>query len=118
MKYTVEFYETESGASPVTDFLISLPARARRKATTYFEVLEEEGPDLREPYTKSLGNGLFELRCQYGQDTMRFIFFYCEHRIIVVTNGFKKKTQKTPLQEIRLAEARRKDYLGRYSNET
>lgn len=44
MKYTLEFYETETGSCPVADFLISLPAKARRKATTYFEVLEEGGP--------------------------------------------------------------------------
>lgn len=43
MKYTLEFYETETGSCPVADFLISLPAKARRKATTYFEVLEEGG---------------------------------------------------------------------------
>ena len=47
MKYTLEFYETETGSCPVADFLISLPAKARRKATTYFEVLEEGGPNLR-----------------------------------------------------------------------
>ena len=76
MKYTLEFYETETGSCPVADFLISLPAKARRKATTYFEVLEEGGPNLREPYTKHLRDGLYELRCQCGQDTMRFIFFY------------------------------------------
>ena len=68
MKYTLEFYETETGSCPVADFLISLPAKARRKATTYFEVLEEGGPNLREPYTKHLRDGLYELRCQCGQD--------------------------------------------------
>ena len=117
MKYTLEFHETETGSCPVADFLISLPAKARRKATTYFEVLEEGGPNLREPYTKHLRDGLYELRCQCGQDTMRFIFFYFENRIIVATNGFRKKTCKTPGRELRLADERRKDYVRRYSNE-
>ena len=93
MKYTLEFYETETGSCPVADFLISLPAKARRKATTYFEVLEEGGPSLREPYTKHLRDG------------------------IVATNGFRKKTRKTPARELRLADERRKDYVRRYSNE-
>lgn len=63
MKYQIELYETESGHCPVGDFLEALPSRLRRKVTTYLEVLEEGGPDLREPYTRSLGQGLFELRC-------------------------------------------------------
>lgn len=66
---------------------------------------------------KHLRDGLYELRCQCGQDTMRFIFFYFENRIIVATNGFRKKTRKTPARELRLADERRKDYVRRYSNE-
>ena len=42
MKYTLEFYETETGSCPVADFLISLPAKARRKATTYSKCLRKE----------------------------------------------------------------------------
>ena len=94
MKYTLEFYETETGSCPVADFLISLPAKARRKATTYFEVLEEGGPNLREPYTKHLRDGLYELRCQCGQDTMRFIFFYFENRIHCRNKQLQEEDEK------------------------
>ncbi|MCI9261878.1 type II toxin-antitoxin system RelE/ParE family toxin [uncultured Adlercreutzia sp.] len=117
MRYEIELYETDQGSCPVSDFLGGLPPKLRRKTTTYLEVLEEGGPDLREPYTKPLGKGIFELRCQWGSESVRLLFFYCGSRVIVVTNGFLKKTRKTPLREIRLAEMRRGDYLRRYGYE-
>ena len=117
MKDEIELYETESGSCPVGDFLGRLPSKLRRKVTTYLEVLGEGGPDLREPYTKPLGKGLFELRCQWGSESARLLFFFCGNRVIVVTNGFLKKTRKTPLRGIRLAEMRRNDYLRRYGYE-
>lgn len=77
------------------------------------EVLAEKGNMLREPYCKHLDDGIFELRCKVATDIARLLYFYHGGRIVVVTNGFIKKTQKTPAKEIRLAKARRKDYLAR-----
>ncbi|MCD7790709.1 MAG: type II toxin-antitoxin system RelE/ParE family toxin [Bacteroides thetaiotaomicron] len=65
------------------------------------------------PYSKSLGDGIFELRCQTGNDISRVLYFFYYGGKIVLTNGFIKKTQKTPSSEIKLAKARRKDFLER-----
>ena len=43
--------------------------------------------------------------------------FFHNNSIIVLTNGFQKKSQKTPKEEIKLAEEYRKDYLERFRNE-
>ena len=53
------------------------------------------------------------LRCKFGSDITRVLdFFYYEGKIIL-TNGFVKKTQKTPKEEIKIAKDRRKDFIER-----
>jgi len=66
-------------------------------------------------YLKKLTNtdGLWEIRVQQGNNIFRFLGFFDENRFIVLTNGFQKKTQKTPKAEILLSEQRKKDYLER-----
>ena len=48
-----------------------------------------------------------------GSDIVRVLYFFCEGRIVVLTNGFVKKTQKTPENEIRMAKKYRSEYLKR-----
>ena len=58
----------------------------------------------------------FELRCQSGNNISRILyFFYCDNKIIM-TNGFIKKTNKTPKKEIELAKLRKADYIERMMN--
>ena len=111
--YTVEFYETEDGDKPVFDFMISLEPKMRAKVGAMMQLLAEKGNELRKPYTEHLDDGIFELRTIQGNNISRTLFFfYAGHRIII-TNGFIKKTQKTPPKEISLAKARRKDFCRR-----
>ena len=49
------------GTAPVEEFLDSLNIKMRNKALDSLLILEEFGNTLREPYSKSVGNGLFEL---------------------------------------------------------
>ena len=103
-KFEVLFYEKENGECPVEKFIISLDIKMRAKMIGLLELLEEKGNLLREPYSKPIRNGIFELRCKVGNNNTRVLyFFYCEGKI-VLTNGFIKKTQKTPTEEIVLAE--------------
>ena len=68
---------------------------------------------LREPYSKPVGGGLFELRIKFSSDITRiFYFFYVDNKIIV-TNGFVKKSRKTPKEEIVLAKKYKSDYENR-----
>ncbi len=112
-EFTVIAYEKENGEAPVEDFLNSLDAKMRAKMFGMIVILQEKGNQLREPYSKHLDDGIFELRCKLGSNITRVLyFFYCEGRI-VLTNGFVKKTQKTPKKELKLAKQRRADYMER-----
>ena len=111
--YKLEFYVTADGKEPVIDFLDSLDSKMGAKLLGLMELLEKNGPLLREPYSAPLGDGIFELRCKLGSNITRTLYFFYTGKQIVVTNGFVKKTQKTPRQEIKLAKERRKDWLSR-----
>ena len=87
--------------------------RKRAKMLMLLTLLQDNGHELREPYSKYLSEGIFELRAKAGTDISRVLyFFYVDHRIIL-TNGFIKKTQKTPAQEMEKAKKYRADYLSR-----
>lgn len=113
MRFTVEFYEKENGEIPVINFIDSLEPKLGAKVLSLIEILEEKGNQLRLPYSECLEDGIFELRCKFGSDITRTLYFFYEGANIILTNGFVKKTQKTPAQEIKLAKLRRVDYLSR-----
>lgn len=114
--FEVEFYETESGEIPVSRFLDSLPVKMRTKAVATIEILSEYGNLLREPYSKALNDGLFELRIKFASDISRIFYFFVVDNKIVLTNGFVKKTMKIPRSEIELAKKYKKDYERRFPN--
>lgn len=111
--YEVLFYEKENGECPVEEFLSSLDIKMRVKMVGLLEILEEKGNMLREPYSKHLDDGIFEIRCKVGNNITRVLYFFYYQGKIILTNGFVKKMQKTPPAEINLAKTRRKDYIER-----
>lgn len=66
-------------------------------------------------YFKKLVNtdDIWEIRIRLGNNIFRILGFFDGGDFIVLTNGFQKKTQKTPHNEIEIAESRKKDYLKR-----
>ena len=56
--------------------------------------------------------GLYEIRVEVGSNIFRAFAFFDEGQLIVVANGFQKKTQKTPKKEIELAEKIKKEYFN------
>lgn len=111
------FYRNHNNKSPFVDFLDSLDNKLRAKTLMMVSLLEKYGNSLREPYTKNLKDGLFELRAISGSNITRSLFFFYLNRNIVITNGFVKKTKKTPKSEIELAKKYRDDYIKRNGNE-
>ena len=72
----------------------------RSKLVMTLKVLQEQGNRLREPYSKHLDDGIFEIRGKVGTDISRVMYFFYYGGRIILTNGFIKKTQKTPKSEI------------------
>jgi len=112
------FYRLPSGKSPVEEFLDSLSGKQAQKVAWVLELIEELDY-LGNNYLKNLVNtdGILEVRVQLGKDIFRLLGFQDRRECIVITNGFQKKTQKTPRQKIRLAEERKRDYLKRRRKE-
>jgi phage-related protein len=115
--FDLEYYKLLSGEKPVEIFLNSLDIKMRVKAFGSLEILSEYGNALRAPYSKAVGNGLFELRIKFAGDIIRIFYFFYMDNIIVLTNGFVKKTQKTPKREMELALKYKADYEKRKQNE-
>ena len=67
--------------------------------------LIEELERIPETYFKHIENssGLYEIRIQSGTDIFRIFCFFDKEKLVIVANGFQKKTQKTPRSEIELA---------------
>lgn len=68
-------------------------------------LLIEEVQQIPEKYLKHIErtDGLYEIRIQLANDIFRIFCFLDEGKIVVLANGFQKKTQKTPKQEIFIA---------------
>ena len=112
-KFEVEFYETATGEQPARDFLLSLDIKMRTKMSMIISILQDNGYDLRAPYSKHLTDGIFELRAQVGSNVSRVLYFFFVGNQIVLTNGFIKKTTKTPVKEIEKAKKYRTDFIQR-----
>ena len=112
-KFKVLFYQKADGSEPVKQFLNSLDKKMRAKMVRTIESLQNNGNDLREPYSKHLDDGIFELRAKVGTDISRVLYFFFIGQRVILTNGFIKKTQKTPKKEINLAKKYRNDFLQR-----
>ena len=88
--FDIEFYRLPNGTAPVEEFLDSLNVKMRSKAIYSLSILEEQGNRLREPFSKSLGEGLFELHIKFASDITRIFYFFVVDNKIVLTNGFVK----------------------------
>ena|ERR1043166_7193000 len=108
------FYRTTAGACPVKEFLDDLNAKQAQKVLWVLRAVREL-PQVPQQYFKKLEGtaDLWEVRAEFGGDAFRLLGFWDAGRLVILTNGFVKKTQKTPEREIALAEQRKRDYLNR-----
>lgn len=115
--FTIGFYRLPNGKAPVEEFLDGLETKMRNKAVDSISLLEEFGNRLTLPHSRAMGDGLYELRIKFASDITRiFYFFFVDNRIIL-TNGFVKKTVKTPPNELKLAKKYKSDFERRIQHE-
>ena len=107
--FEVLFYEKEDGTRPAEEYLLSEDIKLQAKMSREILLLEEFGNLLRKPHSELLEDGIFELRAKVGTDISRVLYF--------LTNGFRKKTEKTPRDIIELAKKYRDDFIERYEKD-
>ena len=86
------------------DFFSKQTKKVKEKIVWTFDLIEDL-QRVPESYLKHLENtdGLYEIRVQFGGDIFRVFCFFEEGQLVVLANGFQKKTQKTPKKEIEMA---------------
>ncbi|MEP4197210.1 MAG: type II toxin-antitoxin system RelE/ParE family toxin [Aliishimia sp.] len=88
----------------VLDELNALPKDQQAKFAWISDLIKEHGlQNIREPYVKNLEKGLWEIRMKGRDGISRAIYVIAKPKRVVVVRVFKKKTQKTPRKEIKLA---------------
>jgi len=115
VRWTIEYYASTNGKSPVKDFIDSLSAESKARYIFIADLLEEYGIGVKEPYVKSLTGSkkLFEIRIKDKNNIHRIFYFTFTGRRFVLLHGFTKKTDKTPRAEIETATKRMDAYLAR-----
>jgi phage-related protein len=115
MEFTVEFYETAEGRSPVREFLDEL----KQSDPGDFAAVLAGLVKLRnrqyhhEPLTKSLGDGMFELR-HVGKLNTRVMWFFVKDRRIIAVHGIRNKGQAIPARDLDTAQDRMRDWQERF----
>lgn len=114
MEFSVEFYVSDSGQSPVREFLLEIKASDRDDFAAVAAGLEKlrHRQYHRAPLTKALSGGLFELR-HVGKLNTRVLWFFMKGRRIIAVHGIRNKGQSIPARDLETALARMHDWLKR-----
>ena len=104
MPYRIEFYSPKLRAE-----LLAWPVGVAASFAAISQRMLEHGLNLGLPYTRAMGDGLFEIRARGTEGIGRAFFCTLLARRIIVLHGFIKKTQKTPLADLRIARKRLKE---------
>ncbi len=103
---TILFYKTY-----FEEFFVTQRDKVKDKFIWTFSLIEEiyKVPEIYLKYLEST-DGIYEIRVQQGSDIFRVFCFFDHGQLVVLANGFQKKTQKTPRKEIEKAEKIKKEY--------
>jgi len=97
--YYLDFFDTlKPDVQRKFNWTLKLIATIERVPVKYFKHMEGT-------------TGLFEVRVEVGSNIYRVFSFFDEGQLILLLNGFQKKSQKTPKNEIELAEKLKKQYF-------
>lgn len=86
-----------------------MPPKIQARMLKLLELIEKHGANLGPPHTKSIGNGLFEVRAKAKEGIRRSLFCYLDGPNIYILHAFVKKSQKTPMKDLALATGRMKE---------
>jgi phage-related protein len=114
MEFTVEFYETRAGRRPVEEFLLKLKGTDPDDFAAVTAVLAKlrHRQYHREPLSKALRDGLFELR-HVGKLNTRVLWLFRKGRRIVAVHGIRNKGEAIPARDLDTARERMRDWIKR-----
>jgi phage-related protein len=114
--YRIKIFADAQGNQPIKEYLTALAAKTDKdsrvkmsKIDYYFQALREYGTRAGEPFIKHIDGDIWELRPLRD----RFFFFAWQDNNFVLLHHFVKKTQKTPVKEIKQAKRNLKDFIER-----
>jgi phage-related protein len=93
------------------NFLLEQPEKVQDKIFKIIEIIEYQ-QRIPEKYLKHIEGqkGLYEARISLGSDIWRVFCFFDKGKLVILLNGFQKKSQKTPKSDLELAIKLMKDY--------
>ena len=104
MDYAIIYF-----SEAVQDDILALPDTLAARYVVLTRRMVALGPHLGEPYTKAVGDGLFELRLKGAEGIARVFFCTLVGKRIVMLHSFIKKSDRTPMREREVAETRMKE---------
>jgi len=117
MEFTVEFYQTASGRCPVQEFLEDLKTSDPNDFAVVIAGLAKlrNNQYHREPLSKSIGGGLFELR-HVGKLNSRVLWFFTKNRRVILLHGVRNKGRAIPSRDLVTAKDRMNDWQKRVAS--
>ena len=107
-KITTLFFETHNGRKPVREWLLSLSREDRRIIGEDVKTIEYGWP-IGMPVCRKLESDLYEVRSHLSDKRIARVIFTVRDGYMILLNGFIKKSQKTPLNELETARKRKKE---------
>ena len=95
-------YTRPNGRNEFEEFYNSLPTKDRNKLRATIDMIEKAGiqPAIQLEWVKKLDSEIYEIRSKISSNIQRALYFHIRNNQYIITHGFTKKTQKTPIKEI------------------
>ena len=112
-KISFETFKRPNGHDEFLEWLETLPKKDSAKLLRTIEETEKNGMLVaqRLKWVKKLDTNLYELRSKVGSNIQRAIYFHVDNGRYVITHGFTKKTEKTPITELKHAKELREEWF-------
>ena len=109
-------YTRPNGRNEFEEFYNSLPTKDRNKLRATIDMIEKAGiqPAIQLEWVKKLNSEIYEIRSKISSNIQRTLYFHIKNNQYIITHGFTKKTQKTPIKEIIRAKQIKQEFEEEY----
>ena len=109
-------YTRPNGRNEFEEFYNSLPTKDRNKLRATIDMIEKAGiqPAIQLEWVKKLNSEIYEIRLKISSNIQRALYFHIKNNQYIITHGFTKKTQKTPIKEIIRAKQIKQEFEEEY----